>query len=133
MERLHQTLQRELLEPHGPFETLEALQTGLDAWRAEYNGDRPHQSLAMAFPASRFTATPGSSALALRVPAELGGADRAHPRPAQLAAPERAEPLVTPPAAVVRPAPGPHPAVEADRVVPPSGNLWIGGQQVWLG
>ena len=24
-------------------------------------------------------------------------------------------------------------AVEADRVVPPSGNLWIGGQQVWLG
>jgi hypothetical protein len=25
------------------------------------------------------------------------------------------------------------PAVEADRVVPPSGNLQIGGQQVWLG
>ena len=24
-------------------------------------------------------------------------------------------------------------AVEADREVPPSGNLWIGGQQVWLG
>ena len=24
-------------------------------------------------------------------------------------------------------------AVEVDRVVPPSGNLWIGGQQVWLG
>ena len=24
-------------------------------------------------------------------------------------------------------------AVEADRVVPPSGNLWVGGQQVWLG
>ncbi len=24
-------------------------------------------------------------------------------------------------------------AVEADRVVPPSGNLWIGGQHVWLG
>jgi hypothetical protein len=23
--------------------------------------------------------------------------------------------------------------VEVDRVVPPSGNLWIGGQQVWLG
>jgi hypothetical protein len=23
--------------------------------------------------------------------------------------------------------------VEADRVVPPSGNLWIGGQQIWLG
>src|SRR5262249_20934217 len=26
-----------------------------------------------------------------------------------------------------------QPAVEVDRVVPPSGNLWIGGQQVWLG
>ncbi len=26
-----------------------------------------------------------------------------------------------------------QPAVEAGRVVPPSGNLWIGGQQVWLG
>jgi Integrase core domain len=50
IERLHQALPRELLEPHGPFETLEALQAGLDAWRAEYNGDRPHQSLAMAFP-----------------------------------------------------------------------------------
>ena len=24
-------------------------------------------------------------------------------------------------------------AVEADRVVPPSGNLQVGGQQVWLG
>jgi alkanesulfonate monooxygenase SsuD/methylene tetrahydromethanopterin reductase-like flavin-dependent oxidoreductase (luciferase family) len=24
-------------------------------------------------------------------------------------------------------------AVEADRLVPPSGNLWIGGQQIWLG
>jgi len=27
----------------------------MDAWREEYNTDRPHQSLAMAFPASRFT------------------------------------------------------------------------------
>jgi hypothetical protein len=24
-------------------------------------------------------------------------------------------------------------ALEADRLVPPSGNLWIGGQQIWLG
>lgn len=33
----------------------------------------------------------------------------------------------------MQPAPGPHPAVEADRVVPPPGNLWICGQRVWLG
>src|SRR5215472_6672005 len=26
-----------------------------------------------------------------------------------------------------------QPAVEVDRVVPASGNMWIGGQQVWLG
>ena len=24
-------------------------------------------------------------------------------------------------------------AVELDRVVPPSGNLWLAGQQIWLG
>jgi hypothetical protein len=23
--------------------------------------------------------------------------------------------------------------LEVDRLVPPSGNLWIGGQQIWLG
>lgn len=31
------------------------------------------------------------------------------------------------------PAPEPGSAVETDRIVPPSGNLWIGGQQIWLG
>ena len=54
IERMHQSLQRELLEVHGPFASLQALQTGLDAWREEYNTGRPHQSLSMAFPASRF-------------------------------------------------------------------------------
>ena len=34
IERLHQTLQRELLDVHGPFESIEALQAALDAWRA---------------------------------------------------------------------------------------------------
>ncbi len=69
IERLHQTLQLELLDAHGPFENIEALQTALDAWRHEYNGDRPHQSLAMAFPAARFTAA--GLPLALRVPTGL--------------------------------------------------------------
>jgi len=44
IERLHQTLQRELLDVHGPFDSIEALQAALDAWREEYNTDRPHQS-----------------------------------------------------------------------------------------
>ena len=71
IERLHQTLQRELLDVHGPFASIEALQAALDAWREEYNTDRPHQSLGMAFPASRFT--PASSPLELRIPAQLTG------------------------------------------------------------
>jgi hypothetical protein len=47
------------------------------------------------------------------------------------------QPEPTPPAqADPVPLAAPEPslvALEADRVVPPSGNLWIGGQQVWLG
>jgi transposase InsO family protein len=66
IERWHQSLQLELLDVHGPFESLAALQAALDAWRQEYNTDRPHQSLDMAFPASRFA--PAVSPLPLRVP-----------------------------------------------------------------
>ncbi len=131
IERLHQTLQRELLDVHGPFESIEALQAALDAWRAEYNTDRPHQSLGMAFPASRFT--PASSPLALRIPAQLA-ACTPQPQPPQPAD------LLPAPSLPAQAAPTPATitsqdwiAVEADRVVPPSGNLWIGGQQVWLG
>jgi transposase InsO family protein len=120
IERLHQSLQDELLEVHGPFESLAALQAALDAWRQEYNTDRPHQSLGMAFPASRFA--PAVSPLPLRVPPQLARAGSRQPElpsadPPESAVPDGQEALV---------------AVEADRVVPPSGNLWIGGQQVWL-
>jgi transposase InsO family protein len=68
IERMHQSLQIELLDVHGPFESLQALQAALDAWREEYNADRPHQSLNMAFPVSRFS--PAVSPLPLRVPAQ---------------------------------------------------------------
>ena len=132
IERLHQTLQRELLDVHGPFESIEALQAALDAWREQYNTDRPHQSLGMAFPASRFS--PAVSALGLRIPAQLAAPAR-EPKPPQ--------PIPGPMPAQSVPVEAPEPvtarvhdgltAVEADRVVPPSGNLWIGGQQVWLG
>jgi transposase InsO family protein len=120
IERLHQSLQLELLEVHGPFASLAALQAALDAWRQEYNTDRPHQSLDMAFPASRFA--PAVSPLPLRVPqlaaASTQQAEQPEPPSAGLPAAGQEAPLV---------------AVEADRVVPPSGNLWVGGQQVWLG
>jgi transposase InsO family protein len=131
IERLHQTLQDELLDVHGPFESIQALQAALDAWRGEYNTARPHQSLGMAFPSSRFR--PADSPLELRIPAQLAaragqpGPQRPAPEPppAQVPVPEAAPEPVTA---------GAHrPALEADRTVPPSGNLWIGGQQVWLG
>jgi len=118
IERLHQSLQIELLDDHGPFESLSALQAALDAWREEYNAGRPHQSLGMAFPASRFV--PAESGLLLRVPAgqALTVPDEADRGPAVI------------PAAPAEPMPA---ALEIDRTVPPSGNLQIGGQQVWLG
>jgi transposase InsO family protein len=56
IERLHQTLQLELLNVRGPFASIEDAQAAVDAWRKDYNTRRPHQSLAMAFPAARFTA-----------------------------------------------------------------------------
>src|SRR5260370_4294284 len=132
IERLHQTLQRELLDVHGPFDSIEALQAGVDTWREESTTDRPHQSLGMAFPASRFT--PASSPLELRIPAQLS-ASMGQPKPP----PPATGPLPAPSLpAEMAPMPGTaagagQPAVEVDRVVPASGHVWIGGQQVWLG
>ena len=132
IERLHQTLQRELLDVHGPFENIEALQAALDSWRQEYNTDRPHQSLAMAFPASRFTSA--SSVLELRIPAQLtaGTGQPKPPPPGPCSPPAPSLPAATTLPLTSATLDGQH-AVEVDRVVPPSGNLWIGGQQVWLG
>ena len=73
VERLHQTLQLELLNVHEPFASIEAAQAAVDAWRKEYNADRPHQSLGMAFPAARFAPATGQ-ALGVRVPASLAPA-----------------------------------------------------------
>ena len=124
IERLHQSLQLELLEVQGPFASLQVLQAALDAWREEYNTGRPHQSLGMAFPASRFA--PAVSPLPLRVPPQLAGASSRQPEQRELS-------CADPPAAAFPDGQEVPLAVEADRVVPPSGNLWIGGQQVWLG
>lgn len=125
IERLHQTLQEELLSPHGPFATVDDAQAAVDAWRAGYNADRPHQSLGMGFPASRFAPKTAPS-LPLVVPGPLTAA--AEPAPAYIP-----EPVPKPdaPAAVVAYNAGA--ALELERVVPASGNLWVGGQQIWLG
>jgi transposase InsO family protein len=121
VERWHQTLQVDFLNDAGPFATIEAAQAAVDAWQGEYNHDRPHQSLDMATPASRFRPSLDSTdALPLWAPADL-------------------EPMTSP-----RPAPGDTPsampeaaswpdAVEVDRVVPASGDMTVGPQQFWLG
>jgi transposase InsO family protein len=134
IERLHQTLQRELLNEHGPFTGIEELQAALDAWRAEYNTDRPHQSLAMAFPATRFI--PAGSPLGLRIPAQLTASTREpeSPQPAADPLPAPDPPGTAAPEPVAITGDGQLAlALEVDRIVPPSGNLWISRQQVWLG
>ena len=112
---------------------LGALQAALDAWREEYNTDRPHQSLGMAFPASRFT--PVDSSLELRIPAQLtASTGQPKPRPAPNPLPVNGPPVqAAAPEPVAAKTHDGQPAVEVDRVVPPSGNLWIGGQQIWIG
>ena len=120
IERLHQTLQQELLNVQGPFASIEDAQAAVDAWRKEYNTTRPHQSLAMAFPSARFIRA-APEVLGLRVPAELTRTGK--PAPAGDDDPDDA----------ARPSPAFRLAVELDRVVPPSGNLWLAGQQIWLG
>ena len=55
IERFHRSLRAEFLTGR-VFSTLAAAQAELDAWVESYNHDRPHQSLDMATPASRFLA-----------------------------------------------------------------------------
>lgn len=52
---------------------LEAVQAAVDAFRTEYNTNRPHQSLGMAFPADRFTPRPTDADLPLRLPPNSRG------------------------------------------------------------
>jgi transposase InsO family protein len=127
IERLHQTLQLELLNVHGPFASIDDAQAAVDAWRKDYNTRRPHQSLAMAFPAARFA--PAADAIGLRIPAEL---TRQPPPSLPAPAPGPSGPVAAPPEMDAGDS-GQGRAVELGRVVPPSGNLWIAGQQIWLG
>jgi transposase InsO family protein len=129
IERLHQTLQLELLSVHEPFASIEDAQAAVDAWRAEYNADRPHQSLGMAFPAARF-APATVEVLSLHMPAELDPLNLAQPPGGHLGTDARPAPDLPPPDEPQRTA---GQAVELERVVPPSGNLWLAGQQIWLG
>ena len=52
VERWHQTLRRELLDPAGPFADLPSAQAAISGWVHAYNHSRPHQGIDMAVPAS---------------------------------------------------------------------------------
>lgn len=144
IERFHQTLQRELLDRIEVWPDLQTAQAAIDAFRAEYNTNRPHQSLNMAFPADRFLPRPADERLPLRLPPTLSTARSEN---AQAAAPMTV-PSSTPFSAAWRAStamPAAPPmlatneadpvdlAVEFTRVVPSSGNLAVCGQQFWLG
>jgi transposase InsO family protein len=131
IERFHQTLRRELLDDARPFTGLLEAQAALDDWVREYNAQRPHQALDVAAPvtpAERFQPVPDEQRelLALWLPAGLSTV----PEPAMTATVEPGVDAVADDGPVAVADGGP---VEFDRVVPPSGNLWIAGRQFWLG
>lgn len=71
-ERFHRSLDREVLDIQG-FADRAQLQIALDRWRRCYNHERPHESLAMAVPASRYK--PSLRAYPERLPAIEYGPD----------------------------------------------------------
>lgn len=123
IERLHLTM-REMLEEHGPFSDVDEAQAAFDAWRPDYNELRPHQSLDMATPASRFVPRPETIA-DLVLPAEL----RLVRGSKVIEVADEAEHFVAEPnSALVD-----LQAVEFTRPVPACGNLSISEQQIWIG
>jgi transposase InsO family protein len=126
IERFHQTLRRELLDDARPFTGLLEAQAAIEDWVREYNASRPHQALqtrAPVTPAERFQ--PASDEERELLPIWLPVGLSAVPAPPTVESAVDAQAM-----AVVAVDGGP---VEFDRVVPPSGNLWVAGRQFWLG
>ncbi|MEW2386525.1 DDE-type integrase/transposase/recombinase [Micromonospora sp. NPDC047707] len=132
VERFHQTLQRELLDDVEVWADPDEAQAAIDVFRHEYNFERPHQSLGMAFPADRFTAEPPEEQLPLQVPPTLATTIPAPRRP--LPAPAAPGPAAGQSTVTAAPATSDDVglAVEVTRLVPTSGNLTVCGQQFWL-
>ena len=72
-ERFHRTLLAEVLR-NRQFKDLQEVQDRFDPWRHEYNTLRPHESLGMHTPASRYSASPRSMPAQLP-PVEYGPDD----------------------------------------------------------
>jgi transposase InsO family protein len=128
IERFHQTLRRELLDDARPFVSLLEAQAAIDDWVREYNAERPHQSLetrAPVTPAERFQ--PASDEQRELLPLWLPAALSAVSEPARNVSVEQAVNAGAAPEALE------PESVEFDRVIPPSGNLWVARRQFWLG
>lgn len=146
VERFHGTFRPELGDL-GPFESLAAAQAAVDAWVDAYNQDRPHQGLnatVPVVPADRFIpATSPKLELWLPPALDLAPVDVAPVDVAAVGVSGEFMPRHSPaPAAagtvpVSRVAgarvPGSADAIELDRVVTPSGNMTLRGNQFWLG
>jgi Integrase core domain len=135
IERFHLTLRRELLDDHEPFESLKAAQAAVDEFVDNYNTDRPHQALNAdrpVTPAERFAAIPAAQQELLPVwlPPTLVAAPTPAGGRATSADDDGAAEPTTSEAAGQPWTGGP---VELDKVVPPSGNMWLAGKQFWLG
>jgi Integrase core domain len=134
VERFHGTFRPDFLDIAGPFTSVAEAQAAVDAWVAGYNTDRPHQALdekVPVTPAERFTPAPQQDRdlVNLWLPAPLEAARTIDAGPAQ---PRAASTVAAASPAATR-AQWHGGPVEFDRIVPPSGNLWVAGRQFWLG
>ncbi|WP_234581867.1 IS481 family transposase [Micromonospora sp. MH99] len=132
VERFHQTLQRELLDDVEVWSSPEEAQAAIDVFRHEYNTERPHQSLGMAFPSDRFTTSPADEQLPLRLPPMLTTTIPAPRKPPLVPPSAHASSADSASVAAASPSGDGGLAVEVTRLVPASGNLTVCGQQFWL-
>jgi transposase InsO family protein len=136
VERFHGTFRRDFLDLAGPFTSVAEAQAAVDIYVAEYNSDRPHQALdekVPVTPAERFTPVPGQQRdlISLWLPAPLDSTSASGPEPAG-PRPGSTAPAASPPSPAT-PAQWNGGPVEFDRVVPPSGNMWVANRQFWMG
>jgi transposase InsO family protein len=134
VERFHGTFRPDFLEVAGPFTSVVEAQAAVDIYVAEYNTDRPHQALdekVPVTPAERFAPVPQQQRdlVGLWLPAALDSASTIDAEPDQ---PQAASTVIAAGPPATR-APWDGGPVEFDRVVPPSGNMWVAGRQFWLG
>jgi len=136
VERFHGTFRPDFLDVAGPFISVAEAQAAVEIYVAEYNIDRPHQALdekVPVTPADRFTPVPQQQRklVGLWLPAALGSASPVDAEPA--GPPAASTGTADSPEVPARRAPWNGGPVEFDRVVPPSGNMWVAGRQFWLG